>query len=92
MRSADAETLGTIITILHPTQETPDAPDDHYLVVKPGMLRQQSWFGRGTEFYIPASAIAADAEDGVRLIYAAEELAAQGWVQPPANLQDFHRT
>ncbi len=91
VRSADAETLGTITTILHPEAAMCEALGGHYIVVKPGMLRQQSWFGRGTEFYVPESAIAADTEDGVRLTYPTDQLAAQGWDQQPANLQDFHR-
>ncbi len=91
VRSADAETLGTITAILHPKQEMPGAPGDHYLMVKPGMLQQQSWFGRGTEFYVPESAIAEVGEDGVRLMYLKDQLEAQGWDRPPAKLTQFNR-
>ena len=91
VRSADAETLGTITTIFHPKQAMSEARGNHYFLVKPGMLRQQSWFGRGSEFYVPESAIADVTEDGVRLTYPKDQLEAQGWGQPPADLAQFNR-
>ena len=91
VRSADAETLGTIAAVLHPKQAKSAARGGHCVVVKPGMLRQQSWFGRGSEFYVPESAIADVTEDGVRLTYPKDQLEAQGWGQPPADLAQFNR-
>lgn len=92
MISADGETLGTITTIVHSTPAMPELRGSYYFVVKPGMLRQQSWFGQGNKVYVPEVAIADVAEDGVRLTYAADQLSAQGWDQPPAELAGFHRT
>ena len=91
VRSADAETLGTIAAVLHPKQAKSAARGGYCFVVKPGMLRQQSWFGRGSEFYVPESAIADVNEDGVRLTYATDQLAAQGWNRQPDNLAQFNR-
>ena len=38
VRSADAETIGTIAAVLHPKQAMPEARGGHYFLVKPGML------------------------------------------------------
>ena len=92
VRSADAETLGTIATILHPEAALCEALSGHYVVVSPRRREHQRWFGRGSAFYVPESVIAADTEDGVRLTYPTDQLEAQGWDQPPAQLEDFHRT
>ncbi len=91
VRSADAETLGTISAVLHPEAAMCEALSGHYVVITPARLKHQRWFGQGSALYVPESAIAADTEDGVRLTYPTDQLAAQGWNQAPANLQDFHR-
>lgn len=91
VRSADAETLGTITAVLHPVAAMCEALGGHYVVITPARLQHQRWFGHGSAFYVPESAIAADTEDGVRLTYPTDQLAAQGWDQQPANLQNFHR-
>ena len=87
--STDHEQLGTIAAIFHPKQAMPEARGGHYFLVKPGMLK--SWFGQGSEFYVPESAIANVTDDAVLLTYAADQLEAQGWHRQPDNLARFNR-
>ena len=87
--SADNEKLGTIAAIFHPKQAMPEARGGHYFLVKPGMLK--SWFGQGSEVYVPESAIADVTDDAVLLTYPKDQLEAQGWNRPPADLAEFNR-
>ncbi len=87
--SSDGEKLGTIETIFHPKQAMPEARGGHFFLVKPGMLK--SWFGKGSEFYVPETAITSVTDDGVRLSYAKDQLEAQGWDQQPANLAQLNQ-
>ena len=87
--SADNEQLGTIAAIFHPKQAMPEARGGHCFLVKPGILK--SWFGKGNEFYVPESAISNVTDDAVLLTYAADQLEAQGWDRPPADLAVFNR-
>jgi hypothetical protein len=87
--SADNEKLGTIAAIFHPKQAMPEARGGHYFLVKPGMLK--SWFGQGSEVYVPESAIADVTDDAVLLTYPKDQLEAQGWHRQPDNLARFNR-
>jgi ribosomal 30S subunit maturation factor RimM len=87
--SADGEQLGTIEAIFHPKQAMPEARGGHYFLVTPGTLK--SWFGSGSEFYVPESAIANVSTDAVRLADAKDQLEAHGWDQQPPNLREFNR-
>ena len=87
--SADNEKFGTIEAIFHPKQAMPEARGGHYFLVKPGMLK--SWFGQGSEVYVPESAIANVTDDAVLLTYLKDQLEAQGWHRQPDNLARFNR-
>ena len=87
--SVDNEQLGTIEAIFHPRQAMSEARGGHSFLVKPGMLK--SWFGQGREVYVPESAIADVTDDAVLLTYPKDQLAAQGWDRPPADLAVFNR-
>ena len=87
--SADGEQLGRVEAIFHPKQAMPETYGGHYFVVTPGTLK--SWFGKGSEFYVPESAIANVSTDAVLLADAKDQLEAKGWGQPPANLAEFNR-
>jgi hypothetical protein len=89
--SADGEHVGTIAAIFYPKQPMPAARGGHYVLVTPGVLRHWSWFGHGSEVYVPESAIADVTRDGVWLMYSKDELQAQNWATAPPRLATFTR-
>ena len=87
--SADNEQLGTIQSVFHPTQAMPEAHGGRYLQVAPSM--RKNWFGKGPEVYVPEAAIANVTDEAVLLTYPKDQLEAQGWDRPPADLAVFNR-
>ncbi len=76
--TADNEKIGTVDEVLHPANDT-NAPDQHYLLVKPGMLER---IAGQDEFYVPATSIQMEGEDRVVLETTKESFGSRDWPEP----------
>jgi rRNA processing protein Gar1 len=84
--TADDEKIGTVDEVLHPANNS-TAPDQHYFLVKPGML--DKLIGED-ELYVPATAVQLVGEDRVVLETTKDFVKSVNW-SPPRNVDTFRR-
>jgi rRNA processing protein Gar1 len=82
----DDEKIGTVDQVLHPANNS-TAPDQHYFLVKPGMLDKLTG---EDELYIPATAVEMVGEDRLILETTKDLVDAVNWSKPP-NVDAFRR-
>jgi rRNA processing protein Gar1 len=84
--TADDEKIGTIDEVLHPADGS-TAPDQHFFLVKPGMLDKLSG---EDEMYVPATTVQLVSEDRVVLETTKARVGATNW-SAPRNIKSFRR-
>lgn len=85
--TSDDEQIGSIEEVLHPANNS-TAPDQHYFLVKPGMLDQLTG---EDELYVPATEVQLVSEDRVVLETSKDRLESRDW-SPPRNVNSFRRS
>lgn len=84
--TADDDKIGTVDEVLHPANDS-TAPDQHYFLVKPGML--DKLIGED-ELFVPATAVQFVSEDRVMLQTTKDAVKSVDW-SPPRNVDNFRR-